>query len=356
MKQIKTGIMQTVGWFAIISLASCSGTGETPGYDITSVQRRNIETSIVATGIVKPKIGAEVKVGSRASGVVKKLYVKNGDKVRKGDVLAVLDDAELSAKYRLELANLDNAKTNLKYAAIELERIKALNSKDFASAQAYDNQVKEFDLAVARVASQQAMTDYAATQLGFTKIYAPISGFIGSVSTQEGETVAASFVSPTFVTIIDLARIEVWAYVDETDIGKVTTGQKVTFTVDTYPGTQFEGVVSAIYPKAEIRDNVVNYIAIVEIKNNLEFQLRPEMTTYVSIMTQQKENVLSVPDNAVQRDNNETVVYVLRDNHPEKRIIKTGAKGSQITEVLEGLHEHEQVILNSEVIDKSKIQ
>lgn len=343
-------IRQTFLWCSAIVFLSCSGKSDTPAFETVTVQRRNISTSILATGIVKPKIGAEVKVGSRVSGVVKRLHVKNGDVIQKGEILALLDDSELSARYRLEKANLENAFVALKYARIEMDRMKSLVDKDYASAQSYDNLVKEYDLAVARVKSQQALVDYAATELGYTKIYAPISGVIGSVSTQEGETVSAAFVSPTFVTIIDLSRIEVWAYVDETDIGKVVTGQQASFTVDTYAGTTFEGSVTAIYPKAEIKDNVVNYVVIIEIDGTQAKQLRPEMTSYVTIMTNHTENALGIPNNAIERQDSETVVYVLENNRPRVRKIKTGVRGNQMTEVLEGLQENEQVILNKEAV------
>jgi HlyD family secretion protein len=330
-------------------LNSCSGRSETQTYETVPVTKQNLSVSIQATGIVKPQIGAEVKVGSRASGVVKTLYVKNGDCVRKGDILAVLDDSELSAQYRLQMANLDNARTLLKYATLDMNRTKALAEKEFASSQEYDNRLKERDLAEARVASQQAATDLAATQLGFTRIYAPISGVISSVTTQEGETVAAEFVSPTFVTIIDLSRIEVRAYVDETDIGKVKAGQEATFTVDAYPGVTFHGAVTAIYPRAEIRDNVVNYIVIINIGNIPEgTQLRPEMTTYVDIVNNPGIKVLSIPGNAIRRRDTSTLVYVLEDGHPVERNIMTGIKTKSMTEVRSGLKENEQVIVNKE--------
>lgn len=334
-----------------VLLASCASTTDKPNFQTIPVQRKTISTSILATGIVKPKVGAEVRVGSRVSGIVSKLYVKNGDEVRKGDLLAVLDDSELSARYRLEVANLSNAQTSLKYAKIEMDRAKSLVDKNFTSAQSYDNLVKEYDLAVARVASAQASVDYAATELGYAKIFSPISGVIGSVSTQEGETVMAAFTSPTFVTIIDLSRIEVWAYVDETDIGKVETGQKASFTVDTYAGNTFEGIVTAIYPKAEIRDNVVNYVVIVEITDKKNKILRPEMTTSVTLQTNASALVLCVPNNTIKRKEAETVVYLLERGKPVMRKIKTGIKGTQMTEVVEGLKENDPLIINTEEIN-----
>jgi HlyD family secretion protein len=344
-------IKQSLLWGVFCIAASCSGTRDKTSFETVAVKRRNLSSSIQATGIVRPQTGAEVKVGSRVSGIVKNLFVKNGDTVKKGDLLATLEDSELSARFRLEQANLENAQTILKYARVEMDRMQLLAEKDFASAQAYDNLKKEYDLAIARVSSQQAQLDYSSAQLGFTRIYAPISGVISSVSTQKGETVSASFVSPTFVTIIDLSRIEIWTYVDETDIGRVSEGQKATFTVDTYAGTLFEGKVTAIYPKAEIRDNVVNYVVILEIDVAQGVKLRPEMTTYVTIMTQTVENALSVPDNVIRRVDGEPVVYVMQDNLPVLRKIKTGIKGNHMTEVTEGLKENEPVIVNSELIN-----
>lgn len=329
-----------------IFLDGCAEDNKTAEIETITVKRNNISASILATGIIKSKIGAEVRVGSRVSGIVKRLYVKNGDEVHRGDLLAILDDSELSARNRIELADLENCQTVAKYAQIEMNRAKALIDKDFTSKQTYDDMVKSYEIALTRLASQQAAVDYSSAQLGFTKIYAPISGVIGSVSTQEGETVSAAFTSPTFVTIIDLSRIEVWTYVDETDIGRVERGQKVSFTVDTYGGSVFEGSITAIYPKAEIRDNVVNYIAIVDISDKKGKILRPEMTASVTIQTSPSNMVLSIPNNIIRRENSETVVYVLKDGKPEIKKIKTGLKGNQFTEVIEGLQENDKVVLN----------
>jgi len=332
----------------IAFLTACSNNSSSKNFETVTVQRKNISASILATGIIKSKIGADVRVGSSVSGIVKKLYVKNGDEVHKGDLLANLDDSELSARYRLEVANLDNYQTIVKYAKMEMERAKSLVDKDYTSVQSYDDLVKAYDIALTRVASAKASVDYAATELGFTKLYAPISGVIGSVSTQEGETVTAAFTAPTFVTIIDLSKIEVWTYVDETDIGKVSPGQKASFTVDTYTGCTFDGSVSAIYPKAEIRDNVVNYVVIIEISDKKGKILRPEMTASVTVQMAPANNVLSVPSNAIKRRNAETVVYLLNQGKPLMQRVKIGLKGNEMTEVIEGLKENDKVIMNSE--------
>ena len=148
----------------------------------------------------------------------------------------------------------------------------------------------------------EAVLDYAETQVAYARVDAPIAGTVASVSTQEGETVAASFATPTFVTLLDLNRLEVWAYVDETDIGRIRVGQNVRFTVDTYGSEGFTGHVSEIYPQPEIRDNVVDYVTVVRFRAPAGRSLRPEMTTAVRIATEEARNVLTVPLKAVHRE------------------------------------------------------
>src|SRR5207248_1630317 len=144
---------------------------------------------------------------------------------------------------------------------------------------------RAYAVAEQQVAGARANLDFAAAQLDYSKIVAPIGGVVASVATQEGETVAASFAAPTFVTLIDLSRLEVWAYVDETDIGRIRVGQPARFTVDTYGDQEFAGRVTAIYPRPEIRDNVVNYVTVIRFDPPRDRTLRPEMTTTVRIDT-----------------------------------------------------------------------
>lgn len=326
---------------------SCTNDETTVEYQTTLVKRRSINSSVVATGVVKPQTGAEVKVGSRISGIVKKLYVNIGDTVKKGDLLAMLEDVELQAEYKQSLANLENSETVLKYAKIEMERQNNLFDKNYTSQQSFDNSIKEYEIALTKKTQAEANLDYAKIQLDYTKIIAPTDGVVASISTQEGETVAATFAAPTFLTIIDIKRLEVRAYVDETDISKIIDGQKVLFTVDTYSDVQFEGVVKTIYPKAEIIDYVVNYLAIIEITNTQGKLLRPEMTTTVEIITQSTEDVLAVPNKAITRDKGNSVIYVLKNDELEKRIVEIGSTGQFYTQILSGLKENEKIVVNS---------
>src|SRR5512142_2712065 len=157
-------------------------------------------------------------------------------------------------------------------------------------------------LADARVTEAAAALALARVQLEQARITAPIAGVVASVTTQEGETVSATLAAPTFVTIVDLARLELWAYVDETDIGRVQLGQPASFTVDAYPDRTFQGQVAAIYPKAEIRDNVVDYVVVVRFPPPPDQALRPEMTASVRIVLARRPGVVIVPRRAVRRD------------------------------------------------------
>jgi len=238
---------------------------------------------IKASGVIKPCVGAEVRVGSRLSGVVKRLHVQVGDPVSPGQRLAELDDRELLARLDEANANHRLALAELRYASSNLERQRSIAAARVISAGDLDLAERAFAVAEQKVAAMQAAAEYARGQLDYSVILAPIGGVVASVATQEGESVSASFTTPTFVTLIDLGRVEVWAYVDETDIGRIELGQHATFTVDTYGDASFAGTVTAIYPKAEIRDNVVNYIAVVRFEPQPGRILRPDMTAFVRI-------------------------------------------------------------------------
>jgi macrolide-specific efflux system membrane fusion protein len=310
------------------------------------VIRRDIGSSVLATGIVKPLVGAEVKVGSRVSGVVKHLWAQIGDLVEAGQIIAELDDAELRAKLDQNMAALERAEADLDYAKISLERQRLLLKKNFTSLQEVDLAENAKKIALAQVKQAKANVEFARVQLGYTRIYAPISGVIASISTQEGETVAASLAAPTFVNLIDLKRLEVQTFVDETDIGRIRRGLETAFTVDTYPDTDFLGTVTAIYPKAVIQDNVVNYIVTVGITDVKDKILRPEMTASVTILLETRKNVLSIPTSAITRERGERFVTVLEDENPVRRKIKIGWKDDGYTEITSGLREGEKVVVS----------
>ncbi len=290
MKKMVLGVLLVVaGTAAFVARCPLPVAGEVPpeptgnGPRVTGKRTGVSDRAVKATGVIRPMIGAEVRVGSRISGVVRRLYVRIGDRVEKGQLLAELDDRDLVARRREALAALQLAEANLEYAKSDLARRRELHASALLAPSDLDLARRAYAVAEQQRDGARASLEVAATQLAYGRIVAPIAGVVASVSTQEGETVAASFATPTFVTLLDLARLEVWAYVDETDIGRIRIGQPATFTVDTYGATGFKGEVTAIYPKAEIRDNVVNYVTVIRFDAPRDKVLRPDMTTTVRI-------------------------------------------------------------------------
>lgn len=340
------GIITVVMLYFIV-ISFFSNTNEkSDSFQTAVVTRRDIGSSVLATGIIKPMVGAEVRVGSRVSGLVKNLHANVGDYVKKGQIIAELEPSELEAKYNQALASLQNARANYEYAKLDFERQESLLKQNFISQNQLDLAEKTFEINKAQLEQAKANLDFAKVQLDYTKITAPIPGIVASVSTQEGETVAASFSAPTFVTIIDLERLEVWAYVDETDIGRIREKQRATFTVDTYPDTDFKGIVTAIYPKAVIQDNVVNYVATLKITDFKKKLLRPEMTTNVTIYLEMRKNVLTIPISAIKRDRGERFVTVIEGDKKIQRKVKIGWNSNGITEIVSGLNEGEKVVVS----------
>jgi len=311
------------------------------------VVRRDIGSTVLSTGTIKPMVGAEVKVGSSVSGVVKRLRANIGDYVRAGQIIAELNDAELRARYEQNVAALAKARADLDYARNFSERTHSMKQKELVSTQEVDQAETSVKTTEALVKQAESNLEYAKVELGYTKIFSPISGVIASVSTQEGETVSASLAAPTFVTIIDLRRLEVQVYVDETDIGKIKVGQQASFTVDTYSDSDFKGTVTAIYPKAIIQDNVVDYIVTVEIRESQGKILRPEMTTNVTISLETRKNVLAVPTSAITRERGDRYVTVMDGDKAIQRKVKAGWKDNGYTEIINGLKEGETILIAS---------
>ncbi len=335
-----------VGVVSIVAVVTFRNNGNsTTTKETAKVIRRDIGSTVLATGIIKPMVGAEVKVGSRVSGVVKRLHANIGDHVSAGAVIAELEDSELRTRIRQNQAALEKAEADLEYARKQFERQQALFEEELVSQDQIDQSGTAVKVAAAVVEQAQANLEYSQVQLGYTTILSPIAGVVASVSTQEGETVSASLAAPTFVTIIDLDRLEVQVFVDETDIGKIRIGQNARFTVDTYSDTDFWGTVTAIYPKAVIQDNVVNYIVTLSIDDLHDKTLRPEMTTNVTIQLETRENVLAVMTSAILRDRGQRFVTVVSGGQQTKRQVKTGWRDDGYTEITDGLQEGETVLV-----------
>lgn len=302
----------------------------------TTAVREDIVQSAVAIGTVKPRVGAEVKVGSQLSGVVTRLYVNVGDNVGKGSLLAQLDDSIWRARVDSLSAELAAARAEVEYARTEYERNRKLRDTAVPALQVESNR-RNYEVKQAAVEAIRARLDEARVQLGYARITSPVAGTVASVSTYEGETVAASFAAPTFVTIVDLDKLEVQSFVDEADIGKVRTGQAVVVRVDSFPGEDLEGVVDAIYPKAQLVNNVVNYVVIVRITDKKGLLIRPEMTAHVDFVLDRRPAAVTVPRTALLREGGRKYVIVRTDRGWRKRAVVSGIQTSQRVEIRSGL-------------------
>ena len=357
-------VVSAAGWW----YASDTNKDGRAGPETARVIKRDFSATVLATGAVKPQVGAEVKVGARISGKVERLYANIGDTVKKGQVIAELEKADLEAglaRYQAEVdvaeAKINDAKARMKLARREFQRQKNLLAKDLTSQRVVDTALKEKEVAEAallltqkqRNAAQAALRE-AQVRLSYATLTAPISGVVASVATQEGETVAAGLSAPTFVNIIDLQRLQVDAYVDEVDIGKIKVGQRATFTVDAYPAQEFEGKVVAIYPKAVIQENVVNYDVVIEITSPYQGLLMPEMTTSVTVFLEIRKDVLAIPVRAVKRERGKSMVYTLDNGQATARQIRTGWRDGSWIEVATGLNEGQTVLINVPSVREEK--
>lgn len=310
---------------------------------IVHAERGMVGNTVNATGTVRLRVGSEVRVGSQLSGIVKKLNVTVGSQVHAGDLIAEIDDAPIQARLaqaeaqaQLDRASLDRARQNF-------ERARELMSQGLIPAQ--QEQDLELALAEAKARYEKSLRDRDLVQvdLRYVAIRAPITGTVSSVSTQEGETVAAAFTAPTFVTIIGENALQLVAMVDETDIANVRPGNPVVFTVDSYPARDFPGAVVSVAPKATIVSGVVNYEVTINIRKGARL-LKPDMTANVSVQTAQHEALL-VPAAAVHRDGDQSFVYVPGKRGPDRKPVLVGTKEKGMVEIKRGISAGDEVLL-----------
>ncbi|HYE51085.1 MAG TPA: efflux RND transporter periplasmic adaptor subunit [Azospirillaceae bacterium] len=322
------------------------GAGDDASWPTVAVARGTLAETVAATGIVKVAVGGEVKVGAQVSGVVARLAVGVGDRVERGDLLAQIDDARLRAQQDLRRAELRAALAEVELARAEAERKARLAGTAAAAEIDRSRSALAWKSALAQAA--RARLEEAEIMLGQARVTAPIAGVIASVSTYQGETVAASFQAPTFVTILDPARLEVQAYVDEADIGRIRVGQPVTFQVEAFRGRHLPGVVRAVQPRAVPVNNVVTYVVVVAIGEAPAVELRPEMTAHVTVPLEQRDAVLSLPRGAVLEEGGEAFALVRGEDGWTRRPLRLGLRTPQRVEVLDGLGEGERVLADAQ--------
>ena len=311
----------------------------------------DLGTVVKATGVVRPAIDAEVRVGVQSPGVLRRLHVRVGERVAKGQLLAELEARSLRAKTNQALAALQSAQANLRFEITELARKRELVAQQVVAPRELDLAERSFAIADAAVAEARANLAGMRAQLDETRILAPISGVVSTIVTREGETVAAGLAAPTFLTLIDLQRLETWAYVDETDIGRIRVGQKAHFAVDSYPDQPLDAEVVAIYPKPEIRDNVVDYIVVLGFSAQSDVTLRPEMTASVRIALEHKGPVLTVPRRSLHSEQGRSYVLLPNGIAPTRRYVKTANRDDNNIEIIEGLSNGDEVLVGQATTD-----
>ncbi len=367
--------MKKVWKYAVLAVVAGCGvllfgfdSGKENSFITKKAVRGKIVEKVTASGVINPI--STVNIGTQVSGTISEIYVDYNSKVEKNQLLAQIDPALFEATVAQRKAALDIAKAQVEvvkndivYYQKHLERIKKLNKsqystdKELESAQRdYDNAVAQLALNEAQVTQAQASLLAAEIDLRYTKIISPVDGIVVSKEVEVGQTVAASFQTPTLFNVAeDLTKMQIEASVVEADIAKVKDGQTVEFSVDSFPDEIFYGVVTQVRNEAITTSNVVTYEVIIEIDNK-DLRLKPGMTANVEVITAQSDNALLVPNKAMRfyitDENGETKryqdkgVWVLSGGKPVRLTVKTGVSDDDNTEITEGkLKEGDEVII-----------
>ena len=256
-----------------------------------------IAQSVTATGKIEPV--DTVTVGTQISGIISQLYVDFNSKVKKGELLAELDKSLLQATLDQYKGNLLNAQSQLLYSKNNFNRQDQLFKADAISKADYDSAVNTYTAAKANVASVQAQIRSAEKNLSYCEIYSPIDGVVLNRNVSLGQTVAASFSTPTlFVIAKDITKMQVQANVDEADIGDVKAGNRASFTVDAFINDDFGGTVQEIRLHPSVSANVVTYTTIINAPND-DMKLKPGMTANIVIYTKEVQNAMLIPAKAL---------------------------------------------------------
>lgn len=348
------------------------------GYETAPAKLDTIVEAVEASGTVNPV--NTVDIGSQVSGMIKDIYVDYNSKVTKGQLLAQIDPSLFQAQVDKARGDLEAAKANkakiqamLVYDKKNYERYKKLYAKNYVAKSDLDLAEATYKSDLAQIAAAQGSINQAMatlnnnlTNLKYTRIVSPVDGIVVSRAVDVGQTVAASFQTPTLFQVAqDLTKMQIEVNVSEADIGKIKKDQAVEYTLDGYADSVFHGKISEVRIAPTTVSNVVTYTVIVDVDNQ-EQKMIPGMTANVSIITNKSENVICVPTDALKftpaeitggKKFKEQGLWVLRDNKPERINIKTGAKDSDKTEIIsDSLQENDKVIIRKKGKESKKAQ
>lgn len=349
------------------------GSADIVRYTTAPVTRGDVTRAVTATGTVNPVL--TIIVGSYVSGVIQEIHCDYNTEVKKGQVCAQIDPRPYQTIVDQNKANLAMAKAqlvkdqaNFDYAQINYDRNVRLSQTNAISKDTLDIARNALDQARAQVgvdqatiAQRQAQLEAAQVNLGYTAIVSPVDGTVVSRNVTVGQTVAASFQTPTlFLIATDLTKMQVDTNVSESDIGGIKLGDKATFTVDAYPKRTFAGTVAQVRQSPQTVQNVVTYDVVVSV-DNTDLALKPGMTAANRIVTDQRSDVLRVPSQALRyapatprrsgtsgrtRPADQGRVWVLRDGKPVRVVITSGLDDDIYTEVVKGeINAGDQVIV-----------
>jgi HlyD family secretion protein len=339
-----------IALLALVWFVSARGTSV--HYVTASVTQGEVVRTVSATGTVNPVL--TIIVGTYVSGVIQQLYCDFNTEVKQGQICAKIDARPYQAVVDQDTANLNMAraqlekdKAGLAYADVNYQRNARLAERDYASKDVADSARSVYEQAKAQVALDQASIDQRAAELaaarinlGYTDIVSPVNGTVVSRNVTMGQTVAATFQTPTlFLIAADLTKMEVDTNVSESDIGAITEGNSARFTVDSYPSRVFQGTVAQVRQSPQTVQNVVTYDVVVNV-DNADHALKPGMTASVQLITDARSDVVRVPDQALRYapagQAPQDRVWLLREGKPVPVAVVRGLDDDSNTEILHG--------------------
>jgi HlyD family secretion protein len=301
-----------------------------------------ISRSVTATGTIQPV--DTINVGCQVSGTINGIYTDYNAKVTKHQLIATLDKSLFEATVNQYKANLEVAKASLVYAQNNFERESTLFKAGAIAKADYDNYANQYAGAKATVGSVQAQLDAATKNLDYASIYSPVDGVVMTRNVSVGQTVAASFSTPTlFIIARDITKMQVQAAVSEADIGDVRTGLRVTFTVDAYPDISFTGTVNQIRLEPVTSANVVTYTTIISAPNQ-DLKLKPGMTANIFIFTKEVDSALLISAKALKFKPDATMekqFRIIPDSAGERQVQRAARKAANNNPLAPPRHRHD---------------
>ena len=302
------------------------------GFATATISRGNLRQVVTATGEIQPL--NTINVGSQVSGTIEAIYVDYNSKVKKGDVLLKIEPSVLQASVDEAKASLVSAESQRNYAKSEYERNKALYDDGFISRAELEQSQTTYEQAEQSVNRMRSQYDRAVTNLGYATITSPVDGTVISRQVDVGQTVAASFQTPDLFEIAeDLSKMQIETAVSEADIGMITEGLPVTFTVDAYPTQTFEGTVRQVRLSPTITSNVVVYTVVIDV-DNTDLRLKPGMTAFVTILISERTDVWKVQNSALILRNFDGIVENPGDATPADHLAIQRMVDGELTVVL----------------------